>query len=526
MSLPTGTPPTGEPPTGANQPAVPPQPAARRALPGLVYNPLSAVGAFLALFGLASILILSAISYFQKSSSPYVGIFILVLFPAIMVLGLVLIPIGMLSEKRRRDRGQFKTFVFDLANRRHRNAGLIFGVGTAIFLLITTVGLFQTYQFTESTEFCGEVCHVTMNPEHVTHKASSHARVACVHCHVGPGGEHYVRSKVEGARQLVALATESYHRPIETPVYTLRPAQETCEECHWPDKFYSPRMEVYDHFMSDEQNSHWQIRMLFNIGGPLIPGKHSGGIHWHIHEGNKIDVVAVDSTRQAFESITWYNEGKPVTYTRDGKPLSAERLAEREAKELVRTMDCVDCHNRPSHRYKSPMEMVNEAMARGRLDTGIPFLKREAVRVLTLHYASTEEAHSAIASELNAFYQKRGETIPPAAIATITDLYDQNMFPHMKIRWEEYPENQGHMIYPGCFRCHGSELKTAEGRTIRSDCNLCHLIYAQGPAATLTDSLYSVGQAFQHPIDIDGAEVALHCTDCHGGESSLYQAEK
>lgn len=522
MTTPTGTPPAGPPP-----PTGPPRRnAGWGSLPELAYNPLSSVGAFLALFGFAAIVILTAISYFQKSSSPYVGIFILVLFPSILVMGLVLIPIGMLLQKRRRDRGELRSFLFDLSNPRHRNAGLIFAVGTAIFLLITTVGLFQTYQFTESTQFCGEVCHVVMNPEHVTHEASSHARVACVHCHVGPGGEHYVKSKIEGARQLVALATNSYHRPIETPVYTLRPAQETCEECHWPDKFYSPRMEVYDHFMSDETNSHWQIRMLFNIGGPLLPGKHSGGIHWHIHEGNKITLVAADSSRQGFESITWYNEGQPVTYTRDGQPLPAARLKEKDEKGLVRTMDCVDCHNRPSHRYMSPMEMVNGALAKGRLDPALPFIKREAVRTLSTPYASTEEAHAAIARDLEQFYATRGTGIAPETIRTVQDLYDQNMFPHMKIRWEEYPENQGHMIYPGCFRCHGSDLKTADGRTIRNDCNLCHVIYAQGPAAALTDSLYSVGQPFRHPIDIDGAEVALHCTDCHGGESSLYKAEK
>lgn len=495
----------------------------RRPFPELVYNPITTIGGMLALFGLASVIILTAISYFQKSSSPYIGIFTLVLFPSILVVGLILIPIGMVLEKRRRDRGEIREFIFNLQNARHRNALTFFGVGTAIFLLLTTVGLFQTYQFTESTKFCGEVCHTVMAPENTTHEASAHARVACVHCHVGPGGQYYVKSKMEGARQLFALATQSYHKPIETPVYTLRPAQETCLECHWPQKFYSPRVNIFDHYLSDEQNSHWQIRMLFNIGGPLIKGAHAGGIHWHIMEGNKITLVANDSTRQGFESITWYNEGRPVTYTLSGQPLSAARLAEKEAKGMIRTMDCVDCHNRPSHRYKSPMEMVNEAMTQGRIDAGLPFIKREAVRVLSEEYATPGAAHAGITTALTAFYTGRGLPAPTATIAAVIDEFDHNMFPDMKIRWTEYPENQGHMIYPGCFRCHGSDLKTAEGRTIRNDCNLCHVIYAQGPVTATADSLTTIGKPFQHPIDIGGAETGMKCTDCHAGDAGLYK---
>jgi hypothetical protein len=524
--------------------------ARRHLWPELAYNPITALGVVLALFAAAAIVIFYFLGESAASDNPYTGIFTLVVFPGILVLGLVLIPVGMLLEKRRRDRGIFRPFVIDLKNLAHLRALIVFAVGTGIFLLATTVGLYETYHFTESVEFCGATCHV-MEPERVAHAASAHARVACVHCHVGPGGDDYVKSKMAGARQLWHFARGDYHRPIETPVYTLRPARETCEECHWSTHTHQPTVVVRDHYLSDRSNRRWRIELLFNTGsgdsvspitgGPVSPtadgsiapttvaldgSAGGGGIHWHVAEGNTVTYVASDSSRQSFDQVAWSRaDGTTVTYRREGVALTPEELRGKEAKGLTRTMDCLDCHNRPAHRYLSPIESVNRALTAGTLDRSIPWIKRESVRALTGTWASHAESDTAIAGRLGRFYAREGIALPAGTIEAVQQLARQQSFPAMEVSWKVYPENHGHLEFAGCFRCHGAPLASDDGRRIRADCNLCHVLLSQNfvdepPTGRVRN------EPFRHPIDVLGAETALNCTDCHGGDATLYRADR
>lgn len=489
--------------------------------PGLVYNLITLIGVALALFGLAAIVILLLLSKFAAGSNPYLGIFIFLVFPGILVLGLALIPLGMWREKRRRERGITQALIIDLGNRHHRNVAMTFAVGTCVFLLVTSIGLYEGYHYTESVEFCGDVCHKVMEPERVAHANSPHAKVACVKCHIGPGAGWYVRSKLSGARQVFKTALGTYPRPIPTPIENLRPAQDVCEQCHWPQKFYPATEVVRDHFLGDEANTHWQIRMLVKVGGAEGgPGGHPSGIHWHVHPDNRITYVATNSSRQEFDRVTWLHEGREVVYTRGGRPLSDEELIAAERENRVRVMDCIDCHNRPSHIYQSPMAAVNEAMLQGRLDTSVPYLKREMVRALSVEYGTVEGARDSIAQALDAFYAEQGVVLPVTTVATAQALFARNTFPRMRARWNIYPDNRSHFIFPGCFRCHGSDLATEDGRTISKDCNLCHAIVAQGPAASLGDTLVASGMTFQHPADIGGAETETACFECHQGDDS------
>ena len=86
-----------------------------------------------------------------------------------------------------------------------------------IFSLISAVGSYQAYEFTDSVQFCGQLCHTVMHPEFTAYQASPHARVACVDCHVGSGAGWYVKSKLSGARQVYYTALGTYPRPIPTP---------------------------------------------------------------------------------------------------------------------------------------------------------------------------------------------------------------------------------------------------------------------------------------------------------------------
>ena len=168
-----------------------------------------------------------------------------------------------------------------------------------IFGLVSAVGSYKAYEFTDSVDFCGQLCHSVMNPEFVAYQASPHARVACVDCHVGSGASWYVKSKLSGIRQVYYTARGTYPRPIPTPVHNLRPAADTCEQCHWPKKFWGAQLKTFTHYGSDEQNTPRVIRMLIKTGGgdPSL-GQSGEGIHWHMNINNKITYFASDEQRQ------------------------------------------------------------------------------------------------------------------------------------------------------------------------------------------------------------------------------------
>jgi hypothetical protein len=307
-------------------------------------------------------------------------------------------------------------------------------------------------------------------------------------------------------------------------VRDLRPAQEVCEQCHWPEKFYASNKVIRDHYMADSTNSHWQLSMLIHVGGRFSSAEHSG-IHWHIAENNQVTYVASDSSRQSFDQVSWIKDGAPVIYSRGGSPLPDSVLAARRARGMERVMDCMDCHNRPAHIYKSPMEAVNEALVSGRLDPNLPWIKRQAMEALSRPYANPEEAREAIARDLQAFYAKsQPPEVVQEIVAAVQEIYAQNMFPEMNVRWDHYPDNRSHFLFPGCFRCHGSDLATPDGRTISADCNMCHSVVAQGFSGTGQNTAGFSGLGFRHPVDIEGAEREMPCYNCHIGDASLYDA--
>ena len=496
----------------------------RRRFPTTVYNITTLFGVAIALVALAAILIYFLLDVLAPASNPYIGILVFVVFPAMLIFGLLLIPFGMWRERRRLERGATKPVVIDLSNPRHRNAVVTFVVGTCVFLLVSTIGIYQSYQYMESSEFCGETCHTVMEPERATYLVSPHARVECVACHIGPGAGWFVRSKLSGTRQVFKTMLASYPRPIPTPIEHLRPAQETCEQCHWPEKFFASRQVRYDHFLSDRDNTHWVIDLRVHVGGTSqsTNGRPSG-IHWHIDPANHMTYVAADSSRQTIDQVTWFQGGKPITYTRGGTPLSDSVLAHKRAHGLERSMDCIDCHNRPAHHYQSPLQAVNVALATGKLDARHPWIKRAAVQALSQRYASRAGARDSIDLHLRNFYAEVGETLQPGAVDAVRALHERNFFPEMRADWSRYPENNGHFQFAGCFRCHGSEMSTADGKTIRRDCTLCHEIAAQGPVAQLGTTLSVEGLEFQHPADVGGAEREMSCSECHKGDGGLFE---
>ena len=500
-----------------------------RRLPNMFYNWTTAVGALMAVVSFSLILLLYLIDLLVQKTTIYLGLLTFVALPVFLVVGLVLIAAGALVEHRKQARGVTSTFPrlirIDLERPSHRNAVAIFSVGTALFLLGSSVGTYRAYQATESVAFCGQLCHSVMHPEYTAYQTSPHARVECVECHIGPGADWFVKAKLTGAYQVYATAVNIYPRPIPTPIKNLRPARETCEQCHWPEQFFGARKDVNSHFLSDEANTPYPITMLINIGGGSEATGQVEGIHWHMAIDNKIEYIARDSSRHDIAWVRMTNSnGKVVEFNRVKDPLTRDDRVKAE----IRTMDCIDCHNRPSHIYRSPVQAVNEAMAAGRIDRTLPYIKREAVSALDVDYPNTPSALRAIQERLTGFYGReypevveQRKAAVDSSIAGAQRIYQQNFFPEMKVTWRRYPDNIGHSQSVGCFRCHGDELESAEGKGITKKCTVCHTILAQG-TGPVSEAISPRGLTFQHPVDIDGAEQEGNCTECHQGGAELY----
>src|SRR6202162_2019888 len=358
----------------------------------LLRNPISLIGLALAVVAFGNFLFLFFIDLTSEHPSPYVGILAYMIAPAFLVAGLALVPFGVWYDrrKRRQQPGEAVRSLHVDFNDPSQRGALTFVFSFLIaFIGLSVVGSYKAYQFTDSVQFCGQLCHSVMAPEFTAYQLSPHARVACVDCHVGAGATWYVKSKLSGARQVFATAFKTYPRPIPTPVHNLRPAQETCEECHWPKKFYGAQLKVFTHYASDEKNTLRQIRMLINTGGGDPATGAPEGIHWHMNISNEIDYVAADEKRQVIPYIYIKDmQGRVTEYYAQDSTLSKEQVA----KASRHRMDCVDCHNRPTHIYIPPDQAVDQALLAHKLDASLPYIKQQAVLALTGKYETTEAA--------------------------------------------------------------------------------------------------------------------------------------
>jgi hypothetical protein len=316
-----------------------------------------------------------------------------------------------------------------------------------------------------------------MEPEFIAHQAGPHARVTCVECHIGPGAPWFVRSKLSGTRQVFAVLLNTHQRPIPSPVENLRPARDTCERCHWPEKFHGDKVYVRRSYDSDEANTETINTLRVHVGGGSEALGIATGIHWHMNVANQIEYIATDDKRQVI----------PYVWMRDRNGTVREYLTEgTNPSDLVglerRRMDCMDCHNRPSHPFAPSAERaVDEAIALGTISRDLPFIRRETVAAVSATYADARAAEDGIASRLRAFYrsgyndvymQRRQEV--ERAVLSAQQIYRRNVFPAMKVGWGTYPNNIGHMEFPGCFRCHDDSHKTSDGKAIGQSCDLCH----------------------------------------------------
>ncbi|MFZ0396104.1 MAG: NapC/NirT family cytochrome c [Terracidiphilus sp.] len=419
-------------------------------------------------------------------NNPYLGVIFFLILPALFILGLALIPIGIYARRRRLQRAGAIPAVFpriDLNDRIFRHGIDIVLIATIVNLLVVSVASYRGAAYMDSPEFCGQSCHV-MHPEYAAYTVSPHSHVACVTCHIGTGASSYFEAKVNGTKQLLEVSLRPIHnlapkliltypKPIPSPVENLRPARYTCESCHTPDRFVGEKLLVKSSFADDETNTETQTVLVLHLGGRDSFSEHNG-IH-DVHLGH-IEYIDTDRTRT---NIPWVQRTNP-----DGTKTTfmASALKGEMPKGERRVMDCIDCHNRAAHTMQTAEDALNSAMADGVVSADLPWVHKEGLALLKANYATTPEATEKIPAGLVAFYRGQYPAVYAAkarqineAGTALVNIFTHNAFPEMKVTWGTHPNHIGHMSYPGCFRCHDGDHSSKDGKqSITNDCSACH----------------------------------------------------
>ena len=440
-------------------------------------HPVSIAGVVIATIGAVAFLTLGVAEMLDMFTNPYAGLVIFVAVPALFVFGLLLIPLGiwLLRRAARRDPSAPVDWpVVDL--RKSRVRATVIGViaMTVVNATLVLLAAQGSLHYMESPEFCGQTCHTPMHPQYTSWQNTTHSEVACVQCHVGEGAKALIHYKLAGVRQLVHVISGNYPRPIPASQAVLRPALETCGTCHSPTLGHGDRTRTIREYAEDEGNTVTATTLTMHVGGPGQKTASGRAIHWHADPKVRIEYITTDEDRQTIPFVRSTNEkGETEEY------VVAGTTPEALAAGTKRTMDCIDCHNGAAHRISpSPEQAVNRALAAGQLNPTLPFVRREAVRLLKSDYTDEATAVAAIESGFREVYNTSKASVDQAAlsqaIASTQHLYRSNVFPTMKVTWGVYRDNLGHTTSDGCFRCHDGNHVTRQGKAIEADCSYCH----------------------------------------------------
>jgi len=489
---------------------------------GLHRNAVSYFGGLVVIISVLLILFFLLLNFSLKQPGPYFGIFIYLIFPGFLTLGILIFLYGLRRESFRRRRLATKEALayprLDL-NDPHQRKKFTFALagGSVLLMLLAWVG-YNAYFFTDSVTFCGKICHTVMKPEYTAYLNSPHARVECVDCHVGSGVSWYVKSKISGIPEVYAVLFNTYSTPIRVPIKHLRPARETCNQCHWPEKFYGAQLIQIPYFRYDEKNTGEHISLLVKTGGGGAELSARQGIHWHMIIQNQVSFKATDTKLQ---DIPWikmvHSDGSVKIYKNKNANISDEELEKLPS----HSMDCMDCHNRPTHIFSPPETAVNISMENGNIPRGLPWIKKVALDALVKNYQDTESAHQGIRRSIKGYYEEKFpddlKNLEPEidqAIGAVLAIYDRNVFPDMKVSWATYPNNIGHRYWPGCSRCHDGLHVDQSGEVLTDSCTICHTMPQRGPLVALGAAIPYSTEPW-HPWPLEGAHTRTPCHLCH-----------
>ena len=486
----------------------------------LYHNRTCYLGGAIILVSLLLILSLVLLNITQTRPSPYLGIFTYMILPAVLLLGILIFLSGLIRESRRRRMGiaeAMAPFILDLNKPKQRRLLIFLILGGWVFVILLSLGGYKAYHFTESDTFCGKICHSVMKPEYTAYLNSPHARVPCVECHVGPGVSWFVKSKVSGVPQVFATLLRTYPKPIPVPIKNLRPARETCEKCHWPAKFYPATLLQIPHYRYSEKPAAEQISFLVKTGGGTAKGE-SMGIHWHMVIQNKVYFKATDSELQHIPWVKLVLPDGSETVFFDKRVELAPAELERLPTHLV---DCMNCHNRPTHIFPGPEPAVEMAMVGGEIPPLLPWIKKVAVEALIKEYPGIMNPADGIRQAVEGYYAQNFPAVfkdqkarIDQAVSAIASIYDRIVFPGMKVNWSTYPNNIGHRNWPGCFLCHDGYHVNQSGKVIADSCTVCHTMPQRGPLQPLGGATITNKEPW-HPWALKGKHGRILCHVCH-----------
>ncbi len=481
-------------------------------------NMITFIGLLIAGFAFVSGLVLLVAEMVLENRNPYSALITYIGIPAVIATGLGIAGLGMLLTHLKRKRKLPETEVFPVLNfnvTKTRRVTVLLALFGMVFFTISAIATYKAFLFTESTEFCGTTCHGVMGAEYAAYENSPHSRVACVECHIGHGAEWYARSKISGLRQVYRTLMDNYETPIPTPVHNLRPARETCEECHWPTMFHGSVERVQWRFWYDRENTASRYHMLLKVGGANPETGQFEGIHWHTSADELVRYWPADEQRL---EIPWIEvqdaEGNLTVYRDENAPEGRPPESE------IRTMDCIDCHNRPSHIFPHPRRLINQALVGGRLDRSMRSIKSRADSLLSVWYETYEEADEAIETSIRERYPVEADSpytqaSVDMAIEELQAIYRSTNFPEQGVSWQTYPDHIGHNQFPGCFRCHDDQHESDQGALVSMECDNCHLFVFQGhEEAAYGPTVYSQSP-WEHPDGDPETHIDMLCTECH-----------
>jgi nitrate/TMAO reductase-like tetraheme cytochrome c subunit/mono/diheme cytochrome c family protein len=386
--------------------------------------------------------------------------------------------------------------------------------------LLVLIGSAYAWDYTNSPAFCGTTCH-TMPPEYTAYLTSPHARIDCVDCHIGKGFiATRITRKAGDIKHIVSTLFQTYQYPIEA--HDMRPARETCEKCHFPEKFSDDSLHTIKTYQNDRTNTMETIYLVLKTGGGSKRLGLGKGIHWHIE--NQVYFYSTDPEEQNIPYIKVVNDdGSTTEYVDINSGLDPTTINQQDLKE----MDCITCHNRITHEIYPPEETVDNLMTSGIISTSIPDIHTKALEVYTGSYSTVDMAKAAIAGLTNYYttyypdYYVAHRADVEQAIAALQQAYQNSFYPSQNTDWTSHPNNVGHKDSAGCFRCHDGKHLDAQGEAIRLECNLCHSIpVVSGPNDLVANLEISRGP--EPASHLNPNWISLHhdafdgtCANCH-----------
>jgi len=427
---------------------------------------------------------LTALALTGLVESPYLGLITFILLPMFFVAGLVLIPLGAVISKEKTEPGP-PVFVIDFHQPKVRRAAALVIVLTVINVMAVSTVSYEAVHYTESVQFCGEVCHTVMKPEFTAHQVATHSNLQCVTCHVDPGLEGFIKAKMGGVRQLIGVATGEYPQPIPVPVHSLSAADVVCASCHEQDMSVGDELAVKTKYSEDEANTPLYTVLVNHIGKAGQKG--GSGVHgWHLDPSRSVRFLYAGEDRQTISLVRVKEEDGTVRNYVNGD-FEGDPAAVKDAE--LQSMDCYTCHNRPAHTFEMPGPALDEAMRAGAVPPDLPYIKQVGLEALN-EAPEQEEQDGAqyIAEKIRGYYDENYPDLDEAqsraleqAVAKIQGIYNENVFPEMQVTWGTYPRFDGHTgnAAPGCFRCHDDSHSTPDGEhVISQDCTACHTVQA------------------------------------------------